>query len=340
MLAVPPAAAEASQHHAQSSSQAERCRITDPGLAELSGLASDGRSWYAVADSGGALRVPVLNPADCSVRDVWTSATDPYDVEDLALAPDGAVWLADTGDNQRRRETVALHVLTGNGNSALYRLSYPDGPHDAEALLLDKSGIPYVVTKEPLGMAQIYRPAAPLQEGKTVPWAPVGTVTLPTTDTPGGPIAGVGTRLVTGGSVSPDGTMVALRTYTEAYLFEAPDGDVVAALRRPPIRIPLPNELQGEAIAWEPDGTLLSASEGQQPVRALSGAAALLRPEPAPSPGRPDAGGTDSENGGTTASEEPSGPEKNSGVPIAPAVVVALGLAALLLFFLSRLRRR
>lgn len=316
----------------------ERCRLGDPDLAELSGMASDGTRWFAVGDGGESVRVDVLDPATCSVRGARTSEVNPYDVEDLALAPDGAIWLADTGDNQRTRPTTALHVLPARGGSQLYRLSYPDGPHDAEALLLDKAGIPYVVTKEPLGMAYIYRPSGPLAADRVVPWQRVGAVMLPTTATPGGPVGEIGSRLVTGGSVSRDGTLVALRTYTDAYLFDAPDGDVVAALQRTPVAVPLPNEPQGEAIAWEPDGTLLSASEGpQQPVRAVPGAQDLVRPRAAPDSTEADEDGSaapDREHGAGQADSA------GKGLSAAPAVVVAGGAAALLLFFLVRLRRR
>ena len=37
-----------------------------------------------------------------------TAAVDPYDPEDLAVGADGTVWLADTGDNNATRPTVAL----------------------------------------------------------------------------------------------------------------------------------------------------------------------------------------------------------------------------------------
>lgn len=321
----------------------QRCRISDSNLTELSGLASDGRYWYAVDDGGSSIRVALLDRDDCSVRDVWTAETNPYDIEDLALAPDGAVWLADTGDNRRERSTVALHRLTANGDSALYRLNYPDGPHDAEAVLLDRAGTPYVVTKEPFGIAYVYRPAAPLSVDATIPWERVGTVSLPTTDSPDGPIKGIGTRLVTGGSVSRDGTMIALRTYTEAYLFHAPDGDVAAALQRAPVPIRLPPEPQGEAIAWEPDGTLVTTSEGLRPVFALPAAAALLlpdaepEPEPEPRPEPPAVDHAEQPVSGRDGTE----PDPTSGaLSTAPALVVAGGLAALLLYFLARMRRR
>src|SRR5213075_592302 len=80
------------------------------------------------------------------------------------------------------------------------------------------------------------------------------------------------------------------------------DGDLVAALNQPPIRVPLPDEPQGEAVAFEPDGTLLSGSETRGGVRGeirgVAGAAALAgesapvaplppAPEVAPDPGPP-----------------------------------------------------
>ncbi|WP_229686480.1 hypothetical protein [Longimycelium tulufanense] len=240
---------------------AELCRVTDPRLAELSGVASDGDRWYAVPDGGEQVRVYVVG-RDCAVQRVITSPVDPFDVEDVARAPDGTLWLADTGDNRKQRDTVALHAVSPNGGSVLYRLSYPDGPRDAEALLLDRRGVPYLVTKEPLGGSGVYRPKGPLVAPGPSELERVGTVRVGPTDTTGGPLSGtVGSVLVTGGAVSHDGSVVALRTYTDAYLFAAPDGDVVAALGREPVRVPLPNEPQGEAIAFEPDGTLLSAGE-------------------------------------------------------------------------------
>jgi hypothetical protein len=150
-------------------------------------------------------------------------------------------------------------------------------------LLIDKSGIPYIVTKEPLGSALVYRPTAPLRTDISVPLEQVARVTLSTTDTPGGPLEGaLDSRLVTGAASMADGSVIALRTYTDAYLYPVSDGDIVKALSGDPVRIPLPNEPQGEAIAFDPDGTLLSASEGAgTPIRAVAGAAALAQP-PAP----------------------------------------------------------
>ncbi|MFD9702171.1 hypothetical protein [Lentzea sp. NPDC059081] len=249
-------------------------------MQELSGLTSDGKQFFAVSDSdNGTLRIQVMG-RDCVVTRTITAPVDPFDVEDLAMTPDGTLWASDTGDNNKSRPTVALHKVTQSGEVERFRLTYPDGKHDAEALIIDKTGTPYIITKEPLGSALVYRPTGPLRTDISVPMEQVGRVSLTTTDTPGGPLEGtLDSKLVTGAASTADGSVIALRTYTDAYLYPVPDGDVVKALAGDPVRIPLPNEPQGEAIAFDPNGTLLSASEGAgTPIRAVAGAAALAQP--------------------------------------------------------------
>jgi hypothetical protein len=180
----------------------------------------------------------------------------------MALAADGTIWLADIGDNNQARSTVALIALRTDGRAAVYRLSYPDGAHDAESLLLAPDGTPYLVTKEGRGASGVYRPTAALDPGRTVPLAKVATVTFGLTGTEGGPVGRAGELMATGGAVSADGRFLALRTYTDAYVWSLTGSDVVAALARTPRRVPLPPEPQGEAIAiTEDDASLVVGSE-------------------------------------------------------------------------------
>ncbi|KAA9160008.1 hypothetical protein FPZ12_018735 [Amycolatopsis acidicola] len=319
LLAAPASAAEA---------PVDVCKVKDKDLDELSGLVSDGQHWYAINDGGKKVQVFVLD-RDCSVRQVITNSTDPYDVEDLARSSDGTLWLSDTGDNDKKRDTVALLAVTPQGKTTVYRLTYPDGAHDTEALLLDRDGTPYLVTKTPFGDSGVYRPKAALASPGPTPLEKVGSLNFRTTDTQGGPVPGFGTVLVTGGATSTDGTVVALRTYTDAYLYSAPDGDVLAALGRTPVRIPLPNEKQGEAIAFEPDGTLLSASEGTgEPIRAVHGATALVTP--ATTEAAPAAGGEAGSGSGGSS----------EGMGAVPALVLAVCVAGAAAFVWTKLRSR
>jgi hypothetical protein len=174
------------------------CTITDPRLAEVSGMVADDAHWYVVNDGGTSAKVWVLGK-DCQVQDSIVGAVDPYDVEDLARGPDGTFWLSDTGDNDEDRDTIALISLTPAGEAAIHRVTYPDRQHDAEALLLDRAGVPYIFTKNPLGTADVYRPAGPLASPGPTPLEHVATVRLTSTDTPGGPVPGfVGSVVVTG----------------------------------------------------------------------------------------------------------------------------------------------
>ncbi|ATY10721.1 hypothetical protein CU254_09750 [Amycolatopsis sp. AA4] len=304
------------------------CQVKDKRLDELSGLVSDGEHWYAINDGGTKVQVFVLD-RKCQVKDVLTDPTDPYDVEDLARGKDGTLWLSDTGDNRAKRETVALLELKPTGGAAVvHRLTYPDGPHDTETLLLDQSGTPFLVTKDLLGTSKVYRPSGPLATPGPTKLEQVGTLRVHSTDTPGGPVGSFGSALITGGATSADGKVIALRTYTDAYLYAAPDGDVAAALQREPVRIPLPNEKQGEAIAFEPDGTLLSASEGVgEPVRAIKNATGLVTPQaPAPKPGG-------------AAAPQPAD-EDSGGFPLGPVAVAAVAAVVVLAAWVLMARKR
>ena len=239
-----------------------RCSITDPALAEISGLVDLGERMLVMNDGGEQVSVTVLD-AGCQVLETRTGDVDPYDPEDLALAADGTIWLADAGDNNASRTTVALIALRSDGSVVVHRLTYPDGAHDSEALLLAPDGTPYLVTKEVLGSSGVYRPTGPLSAEVTVPMERVATVNMTLTGTPGGPVGRAGQLLVTGGAVAGDGHALALRTYTDAYVWPLVGSDVAGALAGTPARTALPESPQGEAISFTADDTqLLVAGEG------------------------------------------------------------------------------
>jgi hypothetical protein len=295
------------------------CTISDRRISESSGLVAAGDSLYTVNDGGDRLRVFVLD-SGCRVRRVIEHPINPYDVEDLARSGDGTLWLADIGDNDAARHTVAVELLTESGDATLFRFSYPDGPHDAEALLLDRRGRPYLVTKEPLG-ARVYTPARTPVPDRPTPLRSVGTLSFRPTGTAGGPVGAASQVLVTGGAVAADGTRVVLRTYTDAYLWRVPDGDVAAALRSGrPHRIPLPAATQGEAVTFSADGhSLLTSSEGlPAPVHVVPLDGADL---PAPSSGTRSPATPTTGSAGDPRSDGPSS--------LANAVVAAVLAAGL-----------
>jgi hypothetical protein len=300
-----------------------QCSITDPRLPELSGLVVSGNRMLALNDGGDHVAVYVLDAA-CQVLDERTAPVDPYDPEDLAVAADGTLWVADTGDNDADRPTVALHALHPDGSNSLFRLAYPDGARDAEALLLAPDGVPYLVTKDPLGASGVYRPAAPLVDGGTVGLTRVASVNLTFTGTPGGPVGQAGQLLVTGGAVSADGAMLALRTYTDAYLWPLAGADVAGALAAPPARVALPDSPQGEAISFAPDNrTLVVASVGLPADVVVVPAAAAVAPA-----------------GGEKPSPTDLSAVLNSGRSPVTSAVIAAAVATIAVWIGGKFRRR
>lgn len=239
-----------------------------PGLTEVSGCAYGASgTLYVHEDSGAGPIVTALTPTG-KVKARYDLGVDARDWEDMAAGPGGTLLLADIGDNSGiRSQGVLIHrIAEPSGSSkrvrpSSFRLTYEDQPQDAETLLVHpRTGQVLVVTKAILGQG-VYAAPQPLAAGTL---RKVADVTTNSTGTPGGPVIGaVSQRLVTGGAVSPDGTRLVLRTYTDAYVYDVPGDDLIKAFDSAPQVIALPESHQGEAITWAPDGaSLVVTGEG------------------------------------------------------------------------------
>ncbi|MEV8517770.1 hypothetical protein [Dactylosporangium sp. NPDC051484] len=249
------------------------CTITDPQVTEVSGLVATADGYAVINDSNpdrSRQKIFFLDDQCRLIRSVGypSSAFDP---EDLALAKDGTLWVADVGDNTtltggsgNRRSSIALWSLAPGANTpVIHRLAYPDGrARDAEALLIDGAGRPIIITKDPIGEVYTLTQPLPANNANPVPLTRAGSFKPQSTGT-SNPYGIVGTAVVTGAAMSPDGKRAVVRTMSDAYEFDVTDGDVVAAITTGTPRItPLPNEPQGEAIAFTRDGAYyLTASD-------------------------------------------------------------------------------
>ncbi|BEL03148.1 hypothetical protein Q0Z83_013390 [Actinoplanes sichuanensis] len=325
------------------------CRVKDDRLVEISGLVADGTGYVVVndgADEESGRKIFYLS-RKCKVTRTVSFPSKPRDTEDMARAADGTLWIGDIGDNDRERDTIGLWRLAPGAESPkLFRLSYPDGPHDAEALLVAGDGTPIVVTKDPL-TAGVYVPERPLDASATVPLRRAGDFRIPVTTTDN-PYGFKGRFVVTGAATSPDGKRVALRTYADAFEFDVEAGGtadaVVTAIGEgSPRRIALPNEPQGESIAYPPDGTaLLSISEMadgadsvdmlRYPLPDAPTPVATSSPSSSPPPSKAD---SEKANRPVAAGQADEG-----GIPVgALAAGIGLAAAALLLGVLIARRR-
>jgi hypothetical protein len=311
------------------------CEVRDARLTEISGLAATDDGYVVVNDGAddAARRQIFFLDSECAVVRTVRYPSRPRDTEDLAVGADGTIWVADTGDNDRSRQTVAVWKLApGADRPVLYRMAYPDGPHDAEALLVTADGRPVIVTKYSAGL---YAPNAAPRPGATVPLTRVGQVRLPASTT-SNPFGALGRTAVTGAATAPDGRRVVLRTYADAFEFDVADRDLIASLTSGTPRVTaLPDEPQGESITYSPDGrSLLTMSEtADQPPGTRPGllryplAAAVPPTAPQATP-EPRAGGDRSDGLGAAVV-----------AAVVAAGALALGLLVLGLVVVRRSRR-
>lgn len=216
----------------------------DDRIDESSGLVVRDGVLYTVNDSGDGPYVYEVDLRTGRTRRVLTFADeDPEDVEALAPGPGGTLWVGDIGDNHRLRDSVRVHRLVLREGRLVsvdtFGLAYPDGPHDAETLLVRPgSGRVLVVTKSLVTGGVVYEAPRRLREGETHLLRRVATV-------PG---------LVTDGAFLPGGDRVLLRTYGAAALYSYPGFERRA-------QASLPWQDQGEGLAVH-DGSVYLSSEG------------------------------------------------------------------------------
>lgn len=232
-------------------------------LPEVSGIVTSavnpGLIWMH-NDSGDEPRVfAVVLPGRIVARVRLQGATH-LDWEDMARGPGpepGASYLyvADIGDNSARRNNVTVYRIrepridTSQRNLQLtipsdsverFTLRYPDGARDAEALLVDPlTGDIVIVTKREQ-RCRVYSISAPHLNGTDRTLTFNGEIPL---------------QLVTGGDVSPDGSMILLKTYVNVRLWKRNVQQTLASsIVGPGSPLPYMPERQGEAIGLTPAG--------------------------------------------------------------------------------------
>ena len=213
---------------------------------------------------------------------------------------------------------------------------------NAESLMVSPRGVGYLVTKSVIGLSTVYR--MPPMPGPATLRA-VGTVRFVPTEVPD-PFGVVGQLTATGAAISPDGTALAIRTYSSAYLWPVRDGDVAGALTSTPVRVSLPAQPQGESIAFAGDELLVASEHAGTPVYALA-RPGLGPAAPAVVPSSTGSTGPSGPSGpsGPTDRSSPDGgkakhPGANGGTVLIVLMLVLIGGAGWLAANRRRLRRR
>lgn len=248
--------------------------ISEPTVTEISGVAASHRNpgllWM---HNDGAPYYTYLVSTNGAVMATYQFATAVDDYEDIAVGPGPIpgtkyVYAGEIGDNLLIRgqvrifrfpEPLVTQEIAGisNAGETVITLQYPDGVHDAEALMIDPiSGDLFVITKENNSFSAYKATQAQLNSGN------VETLTLVQTGSFGP---------VSGGDISPDGSMIVLRHEEEARLWRRRAGESIeAALGRVSQRIPVigePIEPNGEGITFRLDSRgYYTMSEGVSPM--------------------------------------------------------------------------
>lgn len=257
-------AARPQPHAPQCQPAAPLTRI--PELPEASGIAASRRNprrAWAHNDSGDPL-LYALNDSGKVVGHLRLNGATVEDWEAISVGgcPAGTcIYIGDIGDNEAERDHITIYRFPEPDPSAtsvavqdVFRAKYPDGGHDAEALLVSPKGEIFIVTKGETGPVAVYRLPESTQAGSAVTLERVGQ-----------PREGdeKSTRnRITDGAFSPDGRWVVLRTTNALHFYDAADFSAGRWRELGRTALDALGEPQGEGVAFADDSTLYLVSEG------------------------------------------------------------------------------
>jgi hypothetical protein len=261
-------------------------------IEETSGLAASATHrdvLFAIDDSGND---PMLFALDTTGADrgAWrVSGATNVDWEALAMGPCGpaasrCIYIGDVGDNGARHPTRVLYRIrepepldsahTGKVAAEHVTFTYPDGKHDVEAMYVAPAGDVYLITKRPsrsgafrLRHALVFRvPSSAWSTGRAAVAQLVDSLSIVPGSAP--------FRTITDASLAPDGRHLAVRTYSQLYVYavDSTSGRVDASIAPSICNLVALDEAQGEGLAWlAAGGRFAFSSEGKgQPLRLAS----------------------------------------------------------------------
>ncbi len=258
-----------------------RSTLKDDAIDESSGLVASLREkglFWTHNDSGDRGRIFGIDAGGetRAIATLFQNGKDfePYDAEDIAIGPCSqkggrCLFLADVGDNDEERPAVFVYHFAepSIGKTKIVdftttEIRYPDGAHNVEALIVDpnsmsaKGPMGYLIEKTK-GDARVWR--VRLDGGKNKA-KQVAIIKARDSGFLGG--------LITGADVSPDGSVLAIRTYESITLLcskksgRSSDKEFVNMFTSSKIKsiIP-PDSMQAESIAFGFGGSLWYTSE-------------------------------------------------------------------------------
>lgn len=216
-------------------------------IAEASGIADSRKNpgyLWVHEDSGRPASLYLLTHTGELAKTLHLKGVTNRDWEDIALAGE-RMYLADIGDNNQEYGTSTIYhfpepELDTDTIQHISKLEfrYPDGPHDAEAIVVDAAaGEIYLITKRDMP-ARIYKIAAAQKKEQVQTAEYVGAL----------PYSGV-----VSAALSAKGVIV--KTYTGLYFYPRTGQQPISkVLQGNYSRLPYQLEPQGEAVTFAADG--------------------------------------------------------------------------------------
>jgi len=257
--------------------------IQNSELTESSGLVASRQSmglYWTHNDSGDGPFIYCLDGKGrpCGTWRVTNAAA--VDWEDIATGPGpiagkSYLYVGDIGDNNHKRSEVVVYrvaepVVPKNSTNSkrkganatepaeAFRLSYPDGKHDAECLLVHPvTGDVYIVVKVPFENPGVYEAKAPLKSNEITTMTRIAELKIPS----------IFRGVITGGSISPDGKRIALCDYFQGYELVLPETSQSFSeiWSQRIVGFDLGKRKQGESITYRADGQALLATSEDYP---------------------------------------------------------------------------
>jgi hypothetical protein len=253
-------------------------RLQRRDMDEISGIAASGINhdiYYVHNDSGDTSRFFAMQPSG-KVKSIIYFKGDPAvklgvaDCEDIAAGPgpvDGKsyVYMGDIGDNDAERKYISVYRMEEKkawatdsvcaADAAAIHFIYPDGPKDAETLMIDPiEKLIYIVSKRQDSVT-VYTSPLDFKPNETRVLTKRCKLFFP------------GYKLfkwITAGDISKDGKQVLIKSYTKVYYWKRSGNEPIwKTIQKPPRILPYTQEKQGEAIGFTPDGKgYYTTSEG------------------------------------------------------------------------------
>jgi hypothetical protein len=259
-----PARVGSAQADCQYAATRRAAQVQDTSIKEASALVAS-HQWpgiyWTLNDAKNAPLIYAIDQDGRSRGVFRVSGASNVDWEAMQLGPDGmdgfALFVGDVGNNElKRREMVIYRVpepepgppgdrsVRETAPATPLRFAYPVNPNNTEAMLVHpQTGEVALITKQDSGISLIYRLPLPLEGGVTMLAELVDVLDVRTRD--------VANKQVTDGTVSSDGTRVALRTYAGVLLYDVPASKSLAEVDwQSPSTFRLSDGVKGEGITF------------------------------------------------------------------------------------------